>query len=125
MLDPAAPALAWTDLSALVQGVAPSARSYHSLIAAGGILYSFGGWAGFNGIGAVPSRPVSISERRTSACIEHVRIRSTDSDQVCFQWCRARPDSASVSRSAGTAAAYRESAGGALVALSEPPLSRR
>ena len=68
VLDPADPAgLAWVDLTARALGTPPSARSYHSLTAAGGVLYVFGGWPGFTGSGTVAATGAPRAARRCAA----------------------------------------------------------
>ncbi len=44
--------LAWVELTAATAGTPPKARAYHSMTCADGLLYVFGGWAGFTGEGA-------------------------------------------------------------------------
>ena len=69
MLDPAAPRLAWVDLTGSALGAVPSQRSYHSMTSAGGLLFVFGGWPGFTGNGHREKRPA-----RTRA---HMHTRPT------------------------------------------------
>jgi len=52
MLDPSnLDSLVWVDLTGSTTGTLPSARSYHSMTSIGRLLFVFGGWVGFNGVG--------------------------------------------------------------------------